>query len=105
MSSLSHYLPLSKPLGNAKTYLRLDQNQIDEQHDHVMLDILVGEALAPRALRQSHAFAQSTIVGFAVGRVEGCDVLTTSEVTSTYISTPVHADSIEAYSIQIGIVH
>ena len=32
-------------------HLRLDQDQINEQDDQIMLDILVGEALAARTLR------------------------------------------------------
>ena len=55
------------------SYLGLDQHQIDEQNDHIMLDIFVGEALAPRTLRQSHTLAQRFVVGFAVGRVQCLD--------------------------------
>ena len=35
-----------------------------------MLDVLVGELLAARALRQAHAFAQRPVVGFRVLRVQ-----------------------------------
>jgi hypothetical protein len=52
------------------TYLRLDQDQINEQHHKVMLDIFVCEALAARALRQAHALAQGTVIGLGVGGVQ-----------------------------------
>lgn len=35
-----------------------------------MLDIFVGKALAPRTLRQTHAFAQRLVIGFAVRRIQ-----------------------------------
>lgn len=38
-----------------------------------MLHVFIREPLAPRALRQAHAFAQRAVVGFAVGGVEGVD--------------------------------
>lgn len=59
------------------TYLRLDQNQINEEHDEVMLDILVREAFAARALRQAHALAECFIVGFAVCCVKRTDRIAT----------------------------
>lgn len=31
--------------------LRLDEDKVDEQNNHIMLDIFVGEAFAARALR------------------------------------------------------
>ena len=37
-------------------YLRLDENKVDKKHHKVMLDILVGEALASRTLGQSNTF-------------------------------------------------
>lgn len=55
---------------NEETYLRLDQDQINEQHDKVMLDVLVREALATRALRQAHALAKGVVVRLAVRCVE-----------------------------------
>lgn len=64
---------------SATTYLRLDQHQIDEQHNHVMLDVFVGKAFASWALRQSHTLAQRFVIGFAVCRVESLDVLSASE--------------------------
>lgn len=36
-----------------------------------MLDVFVGEALAPRTLRQSHPLSQGAVVGFAIGGVKG----------------------------------
>lgn len=38
-----------------------------------MLDILVGELLAPRTLRKAHTFSQRAVVGFRVLGVEGFD--------------------------------
>jgi hypothetical protein len=38
-----------------------------------MFDVFVGEAFASGTLRQSHSFAQGTVVGFAVGGVEVVD--------------------------------
>ena len=49
--------------------LRLDQDQVNEEDHKVMFDIFVGEALTARALCQSYTFAQSAIIGFAVGGV------------------------------------
>ena len=51
------------------SYLRFDKNQVDELHDEIMFNIFVREALAPRALRKSNAFAESSVVGFAISRV------------------------------------
>jgi hypothetical protein len=50
-------------------YLRFDQNQINEQHHEIMLDIFVGEAFAARTLRQPHSLSQGFIIGFAVCRI------------------------------------
>jgi hypothetical protein len=55
------------------SYLWLDQDKVNEEHDEIMLDIFVGKALATRALRQSNTFSQRTIVRFAVGGVERVD--------------------------------
>ena len=55
------------------TYLWLDQHQIDEQHDEIMLDIFVGEALAAWTLCETHTFAESLVVGFAVCGIERTD--------------------------------
>jgi hypothetical protein len=38
-----------------------------------MLNVFVGEPLAPGTLRQSHTFPKSTVVSLAVGGVEGVD--------------------------------
>jgi hypothetical protein len=65
------------PSDTRATYLRLDQDQIDEQHDKVMLDILVGKAFAPWALRESHAFAECLVIGFAVCGIECADRIAT----------------------------
>lgn len=55
----------------------LDQHQIDEKHDEVMLDIFVGEAFAAWALCETHAFAESLVVGFAVGSIKCADWIAT----------------------------
>jgi hypothetical protein len=54
-----------------RPHLRLNQHQVDEQHDKVMLDVLVGKSLASRALGQAHAFPKRPIVGIAEFLVEG----------------------------------
>lgn len=56
-----------------KTYLWLNQDEVNKEHDKVMLDVFVGEPLAPRALRQSHTLSKSAIVSFAVRGVKGVD--------------------------------
>jgi len=61
---------LSRPL---IAYLWLNQDKVNEEHDKVMLDIFVGESLASRTLRQSHAFTKRTVVGLAIGSVESVD--------------------------------
>lgn len=53
------------------SYLWLDQDQVDEQDNKVMLDVLVGEPFAARALRQAHALAQRAVIGLGVCGVEG----------------------------------
>jgi len=53
--------------------LWLDQNQINKEHDKVMLDVLVGEAFASRTLRESDPLSESTVIGFAVRGVECVD--------------------------------
>lgn len=57
--------------------LRLDQNQIYEQHHEVMLHILVTEAPAVLAYRESHAMAGRAVVSAGVLGVEGLDGITT----------------------------
>lgn len=42
-----------------------------------MLDIFVREPLAARTLRQSHAFAEGAVIGFAVGRIKRTDRIST----------------------------
>jgi len=41
----------------SSAYLRLDEDQVDEEHDKVMLDILVAEAAAVLAHRQPNVVA------------------------------------------------
>ena len=60
-------------ISEEKTYLRLDQDQIDEEDDKVMLDVLVREAFTTRTLGQTHAFAECLVIGFAVGRIKRAD--------------------------------
>lgn len=63
--------PSSKPIKQqVPIHLRLDQDKIDEQHDKIMLDIFICEALAARTLCQAHTFAERAIIGFAVRSVE-----------------------------------
>lgn len=62
---------------DCSTYLWLDQHQIDEQHDEIMLDVFVGEAFAAWALRETHTFAESLVVGFAVSCIERTDWIAT----------------------------
>jgi hypothetical protein len=54
-----------------RSHLRFDQHQIDEQHNVIMLDIFVGETFALWALSQPDAFAETSIIGFAVCCVQG----------------------------------
>lgn len=56
--------------GPAQTHLRLDQNQVDKQNHKVILDVFIGEALAPRALRQAYTFPQGSIIGAAVRAIQ-----------------------------------
>ena len=58
-------------------YLWFDQNKIDKQHDKIMLDIFIRKALASRALRESHTFAQGAVVGFTVSCIETADRVST----------------------------
>lgn len=52
------------------TYLRLDQDEVNEQYNQVMLDIFVREAFTSRALRQTDALSKRLVIGLAVGGVE-----------------------------------
>jgi hypothetical protein len=58
-------------------YLRLNQDQVNEEHYEIVLDIFVGEPLAPRALRQTHALAERTVICLAVCRIEMRDWIAT----------------------------
>jgi hypothetical protein len=60
-----------------KTYLWLDQHQVDEQHDEIMLHIFVGEAFAAWTLCETHTFTESLVIGFAVCGVERTDWIAT----------------------------
>ena len=60
-------------ISEENTYLRLDQDQIDEEDDEIMLDVLVCEAFAARALGQPHTFAERLVIGLAVCCVERAD--------------------------------
>jgi hypothetical protein len=40
-----------------ESYLRLDQDQINKQHDIVVFHVFIGEPLATRTLREAHALA------------------------------------------------
>lgn len=51
-------------------YLRLDQDEIDEQNHKIMLDVLVGEALTIGTLSQADSFPQRAVVGLAVDGVQ-----------------------------------
>lgn len=51
----------------------LYEHQVDEYDDKVVLDVLVGEALASRALCEADAFAECAVVCFAVGGVQRFD--------------------------------
>lgn len=52
------------------SYLWFDQDQVDEDHDKVIFDVFVGEALAARALRQSHAFALGSVIGTTIRAIQ-----------------------------------
>lgn len=58
--------PFSHVSEECATYLWLDQDQIDEQHDEIMLDVFVGEAFAAWTLCEAYTFAESLVIGFAV---------------------------------------
>ena len=51
------------------TYLRLDQDQVNEEDNVIMLDILVGKTFTIRTLGQAHTFSKRAIIGPAVGSV------------------------------------
>ena len=53
------------------SHLRFDQDQINKKNHEVMLDIFVGKPFALRALCQTHAFTEASIIGLAVGCVQG----------------------------------
>jgi len=58
-------------------HLRLDQDQVNEQHDEVMLDVFVGKPLAARTLGEPDAFAQRPVIRLAVCRVQLVDRIAT----------------------------
>jgi hypothetical protein len=47
-------------------HLRLDQNQVDEEHDKIMLDILVAEASTFAADGQADVVAAGLVAGARV---------------------------------------
>lgn len=51
-------------------YLRLNEQQVNEEHDKVIFNVFVGKPLAPGALRQSHTLALGPVIGTTVGAVE-----------------------------------
>ena len=55
------------------TDLWFNQDQVDEQDHEVVFNIFVGKPLAMRTLGEADAFAQRTVIGFAVGGVEVSD--------------------------------
>lgn len=57
-------------MGVGNTYLRFDEDEVDEEHNEVMLDVLVSKFLAVLTLCESHALAECTIVSSAVGGVK-----------------------------------
>ena len=54
-----------------------DQDQVNEQHHEVMLDILVGELLAARTLCKSHTLSQRAVVRLRVFSIESLDGVAT----------------------------
>lgn len=48
------------------TYLRLDKNEINEDHNEIVLDVFVREPLAARTLRQTHTFTQGTVISATI---------------------------------------
>jgi hypothetical protein len=51
-------------------YLWFDEDEVDEDHDEVVFDVFVGEALAARTLRQSHTFTLGAIISTTVGAIQ-----------------------------------
>lgn len=56
-----------------QTYLRLDENQVDKEHDKVMLDVLVAEAPALAAHRQPDVVAARLVARARVLRPQRLD--------------------------------
>ena len=55
--------------------LWLDQHEVDEEHNIVMLDILVGKSLTVRTLGKANTFAQCSIVCFAIDSIKKWDLV------------------------------
>ncbi len=64
--------------------MRFDQHQIDKQYYKVVLDIFIGEALAPRTLRESNPLSQRTVVRGGVGGVQLRDGVSTFDADGHY---------------------
>lgn len=47
---------------SCRTYLRLDQNQIDKKHNKVMLNVFVAESPAVLAHSEAHAMACRLVI-------------------------------------------
>ena len=60
-----------------RSHLRLDEDEIDEQHDVVVLDVFVRKSFASRTLSQPDAFAEGTIIGRSVRGIELIDGIAT----------------------------
>lgn len=58
------------PVELVSTHLRFDQYQINEENDKVVLNVFVCKPLAAWALRQSDAFPERAVIGFAVCRIQ-----------------------------------
>jgi len=52
-------------------YLGLNQNQVNEKHHKIVLDVFIRETFAAWTLCKTDAFAEGTVVGAGVGRVKG----------------------------------
>lgn len=62
-----------------RTYLRFDQNQINEKHNKVMLDVFVGKSFATWTLRETNAFAKCTVVSLTVCCIQRLDGISASK--------------------------
>jgi hypothetical protein len=59
------------------TYLGLDQDKINEEHNEIMLDVFIGKSLAMGALGQANSFAKCRVIGFAVLGIQRVDWIST----------------------------